>query len=79
MNLIEELGAPAPANDYPEGYFRYDLVLDSAEAGPAGHLCAFTTGSSGELHLLLHMWWSDEARRYTVHMPARGRFPVSRE
>ena len=79
LNLIEELGAPSPATGYPEGYFFYDLVLDTAEAGPRGHLCTFTTGSSGELHLLLHMWWSDEARRCTVYMPARARFLVSRE
>ena len=67
------------------GCLRYECPVrrvcgpDTTAVGPAGHLCTFTTGSSGELHLLLDMWWSDEARRNTVYMPARGRFLVSRE
>ncbi|MFH0981560.1 MAG: right-handed parallel beta-helix repeat-containing protein [Planctomycetota bacterium] len=75
-------GQPVPAYGYPEGYWRTHLAHDylgpdtDRYAGGQGHLCNFTTASTGELNLDLYMEWSDPDTLELVTMRAQAAFAV---
>jgi hypothetical protein len=59
-NAAAEAGAPVPAPEYGEGWYRTHSVSDdffpaADTAGSAGVLCTITTGEPGELALELYM------------------------
>jgi len=63
-NAAAEAGAPVPAQEYGDGWFRTHSVTDGffpepGSAGSTGLLCTITTGEPGELALELYMDWAD--------------------
>ena len=76
-DLIEDYGGAVTAHGFPEGYYRYDLVSDDAQAGAEGHICTFTTGCAGELNLHLYTSWMDVPHLFMVNMETRTTFIVA--
>ncbi|HNO80562.1 MAG TPA: hypothetical protein PKN33_21145 [Phycisphaerae bacterium] len=81
-DVVTAYGSLIPAPGYPEGYYRTDWILDTffpysgKAAGEAGHLCNITTGSEGELELVLHMIWFDLENSHLKIMEAVLAFDV---
>ena len=82
VNMDAEPDGPTAAPNYPDGTYRQQMA--SADfwpettdyAGSQGHLCNFTTGSTGELNLELYMAWIDEAAFQSVDMQTQVTFVV---
>ena len=78
-DVVKDLGMVIPAFGFPEGHYRYHLVSDRGLGQPEGHLCTFTTGSSGELGLHLYAWWIDDPAMFVASMEAQAGFVVTEE
>jgi len=80
-NAAAEAGAPVPAPEYGEGWYRTHSVNDdffpaADTAGSAGVLCTITTGEPGELALELYMDWADPDTFHLVTMAAQVQVAV---
>jgi len=81
-NAAAEAGAPVPAEEYGEGWFRTHSVTDdfvpaADTAGSAGVLCTITTGEPGELALELYMDWADPDAFRLVTLEAQATLTVA--
>jgi hypothetical protein len=81
-NAAAEAGAPVPAPEYGQGWYRTHSVSDdffpaADTAGSAGVLCTITTGEPGELALELYMDWADPETFRLVMLQAQATLTVA--
>jgi hypothetical protein len=82
VDLEAAFGLLLPAPGYPSGLYRTHVAYDNfpvdgqSYAGSEGHLCTFTTGSTGTLILELYMDWYDPEEYLSVSMFAATEFTV---